>query len=125
MENEKNINNWCGEYVEDTGISEVYEEPYITLAMSSFVAGAERMYKYFESSNLKHSETLADIEIIKRANEYACRINPKSKREHKQLVGAYIVGADDIRKQYKSEIDTLRNKIFELNNALEESRVPL
>lgn len=93
--------------------------------MSSFVAGAERMYKYFESSNLKHSETLADIEIIKRANEYACRINPKSKREHKQLVGAYIVGAEDIRKQYKSEIDTLRNKIFELNNALEESRVPL
>lgn len=40
-----------------------------------------------------------DLEIIKRAEEYACGINPKSKREIKQLVGAYIVGSEDMRRQ--------------------------
>lgn len=50
-----------------------------------------------------------DMEIIKRANEYASRINTKSKREYKQLVGAYVVGSDEMRKQKAQNESNLRD----------------
>lgn len=57
-----------------------------------------------------------DIEIIKCAEEYACELKPKSKREYKKFVNAYIVGAEEMRKRYDRQIS-------ELTEALDASHI--